>query len=112
EPETLKEYNRRAQVMRRYAWSKQLHELEQADIVKFRTWLLENVTRDLARRTLSSFHSVLIEMKLQGFLKDDPAAHVTIRSGGRYEEDDDEVEIPSDQEVRDLLGATETLRLK
>lgn len=112
EPETLKEYKRRAQVMKRYAWTKLIHELEQADIVNFRTWLLENVTRDLARRTLSSFHSVLIEMKLQGFLKDDPAGHITIRSGGRYEEDDDEVEIPSDQEVRDLLGATETLRLK
>jgi integrase len=110
EPETLKEYKRRAEVMKRFAWTKPLHELDQADIVKFRTWLLENVTRDLARRTLSSFHSVLIEMKLQGMIKDDPAARITIRSGGRYENDDDEVEIPSDQEVRDLLAATEVLR--
>lgn len=112
EPETLKEYKRRAQVMKRFSWTKPLHELEQADIVHFRTWLLENVTRDLARRTLSSFHSVLIEMKLQGMIKDDPAAHITIRSGGRYEDDNDEVEIPSDQEVRDILAATETLRSK
>lgn len=112
EPETLKEYKRRANVMKRFPWSKLLHELEQADIVQFRTWLLENVSRDLARRTLSSFHSVLIEMKLQGLLKDDPAAHITIRSGGRYEDDNNEVEIPSDQEVRDILAATETLRSK
>jgi hypothetical protein len=28
---------------------------------------------------LSSFHSVLIEMKQQGFLRDDPAAAITIR---------------------------------
>ena len=73
----------------------------------FRSWLLEHKTRDLARRTLSSFHSVLIEMKLQGCLQDDPAAGLTIRSGGRYEDEDSEVEIPSDQEVRDILAATE-----
>ncbi|GLS22054.1 hypothetical protein GCM10007874_50710 [Labrys miyagiensis] len=110
EPKTLKEYTRRAKVMKGYDWTKQVHELEQSDIVQFRTWLLENVTRDLARRTLSSLHSVLIEMKLQGLLKDDPAAGITIRTGGRYEEEDAEVEIPSDQEVRDILAATETLR--
>jgi integrase len=112
EPETLKEYVRRANVIKRYIWPTLLHELEQVHIVQFRTWLLENVSRDLARRTLSSLHSVLIEMKQQGLLKDDPAAHVTIRSGGRYESEDAEAVIPSDQEVRDLLGATETLRLK
>lgn len=112
EPETLKEYKRRSQVMKRYPWPKLMCELEQPDIVRFRTWLLENETRDLARRTLSSLHSVLIEMKLQGLIAVDPAAHITIRSGGRYEEDSEGVEIPSDQEVRDLLAATETLRLK
>jgi integrase len=98
--------------MKEYGWPKQVHELEQADIVHFRSWLLENKTRDLARRTLSSFHSVLIEMKLQGCLHDDPAAGITIRSGGRHEDDDSEVEIPSDQEVRDILAATERLRTK
>ena len=46
-------------------------------------------------------------MKLQGCLQDDPAAGLTIRSGGRYEDEDSEVEIPSDQEVRDILAATE-----
>jgi integrase len=112
EPETLKEYGRRANVMKEYGWPKQVHELEQADIVHFRSWLLENKTRDLARRTLSSFHSVLIEMKFQGCLQDDPAAGITIRSGGRYEDEDSEVEIPSDQEVRDILAATERLRRK
>jgi integrase len=112
EPETLKEYRRRANVMKEYSWRTQVHELEPADIVRFRNWLLENKTRDLARRTLSSFHSVVIEMKLQGYLKDDPAAGITIRSGGRYEEEDSEAEIPSDQEVRDILAATDALRSK
>jgi integrase len=112
EPETLKEYQRRANVMKEYEWPKQVHELEPTDVVQFRSWLLENKTRDLARRTLSSFHSVLIEMKLQGYLQDDPAAGITIRSGGRYEDEDSEVEIPSDHEVRDILVATEALRTK
>ena len=112
EPETQKEYERRAKVMKQYAWTKPVHQLEPADIVQFRSWLLENKTRDLARRTLSSFHSVLIEMKQQGHLKEDPAAGVTIRSGGRYDEEDAEVEIPSDQELRDILAATKTLQSK
>jgi integrase len=112
EPETLKEYKRRAEIIKEYLWQKQIHELESGDVVRFRTWLLENKSRDLARRTLSSFHSLIIEMKLQGVLTDDPAAGVTIRAGGRYEDEDSEVDIPSDQEVRDLLAATETLRTK
>jgi integrase len=112
EPQTLTEYERRAGVMKEYPWSKRLHELEPTDIVRFRGWLLENKSRDLARRTLSSLHSVLIEMKLQGHLKDDPAAGITIRSGGRYDDEDSEVEIPSDQEVRDMLAAAEALRCK
>jgi hypothetical protein len=40
EPETLKEYKRRAKVMKRYKWPKQLHALEPPDVVQFRTWLL------------------------------------------------------------------------
>lgn len=112
EPQTLNEYKRRADVMKSYPWPKLLHKLEPADVVHFRTWLLENKTRDLARRTLSSFHSVLIEMKQQGALRDDPASGITIRSGGRYEDEDSEVEIPSDEEVRKMLRAAEELRMK
>ena len=112
EPETLKEYRRRASVMREYAWTKSLPELEPPDIVRFRSWLLENKTRDLARRTLSSFHSVLIEMQREGHRRDDPAAGITIRSDGRYEDEDSEVEIPSDTEVKELLAATAVLQSK
>jgi integrase len=112
EPETLKEYTRRAEVIKEYGWTKAIHQLEPSDIVHFRSWLLENKTRDLARRSLSSLHSVLIEMKQQGYLKDDPAADVTIRSDGRYEDDDGEIEIPSDREVKAILAATEVLQAK
>lgn len=112
EPETLKEYRRRADVMKAYPWTKLLHELAPADVVHLRNWLLEHRSRDLARRTLSSFHSVVIEMKQQGFLEDDPAAGITIRSDGRYEIEYAEIEIPSDRELKDILAATETMAAK
>lgn len=105
---TLLEYRRRAEVMKRYPWQKPIDQLDAPDIVQFRTWLLETVSRDLARRTLSSFHSVLIEMKQQGLVREDPASNITIRSGGRYEEDR-EIDIPSDQDVRAILNAADTL---
>jgi hypothetical protein len=53
-------------VIEEYAWTKNLPELEPADVVHFRNWLLQTKSRDLARRTLSSFHSIIIEMKHQG----------------------------------------------
>lgn len=112
ERETLKEYRRRAAIMAEYPWPKALQTLETADVVQFRNWLLQHKTRDLARRTLSSFHSVLIEMKLQGHIRDDPAAGITIKQGGRYEEDDKEVQIPSDREVRDILAAADLMGSK
>jgi len=109
EPETLKEYQRRARIIDEYAWPKTLPELEPSDVVHFRNWLLENKSRDLARRTLSSFHSILIEMKHQGYVKDDPASHITIKSTGRYEDDESEMEIPSDAEVRDIYAAADIM---
>jgi integrase len=112
EPETLKEYRRRADVMKEYPWTKSIPQLEPPDIVRFRNWLLENKTRDLARRTLSSFHSMLIEMQREGHRNDDPAAGITIRSDGRYDGEDDEVEIPSDSEIKKLLAATSVLQSK
>ncbi|ABS65781.1 integrase family protein [Xanthobacter versatilis] len=112
EAETYKEYARRAKVMKEYSWAKLLHELVPPDIVAFRTWLLENKTRDLARRALSSFHSVLIEMKREGRLTTDPAAGVTIKAGGRYEDEDGEVEIPTDDEVRAIYAAADRLATK
>ena len=88
EPETFKEYRRRGRVIEEYAWTKNLPELEPADVVHFRNWLLQTKSRDLARRTLSSFHSIIIEMKHQGFIKDDPVARITIKASGRYEDED------------------------
>jgi integrase len=112
EPETFKEYHHRGRIMEEYSWPKRLQELEPADIVHFRNWLLENKTREQARRTLSSFHSVLIEMKHQGHLAHDPAAGISIKGGGRYETEDQEVETPSDQEMRDIYAAADAMGKK
>lgn len=112
EPATLQEYSRRGRVIQEYSWPKGIQELEPSDIVHFRNWLLKNKSRDLARRTLSSFHSIMIEMKHQGHVKDNPASGISIKSGGRYETYASEVAIPSDQEMRDILGAADTMGMK
>jgi integrase len=109
EPETFKEYRRRGRVIEEYAWTKNLPELEPADVVHIRNWLLQTKSRDLARRTLSSFHSIIIEMKHQGFIKDDPVARITIKASGRYEDEESEIEILSDNEVRDIYAAADIM---
>ena len=91
--------------MRAYTWQAQLHELESADLVAFRSWLLNEYTRDQAKRTLSCFHSMLIEMVTQGVLATDPATRVTIQRS-RYKEP---VEIPSIAEVQSILAAADRL---
>lgn len=111
EPQTLREYRRRAAVMKEYGWQKPLNQMSGTDAVHFRNWLLKNKSRDLARRTLSSFHSVVIEMKRQGEIETDFVAGITIRADGRYDHGD-EVEIPSDEEVRDLLAAADMMGAK
>jgi len=112
EPETLKAYCHRGRIMQEYEWPKPLQELELSDVVHFRNWLLHNKSRDQARRTLSSFHSVLIEMKHQGHVQHNPAAGVSIKSGGRYETENTEYEIPSDQEIRDIYAAANLMGRK
>jgi len=111
EPETLKEYRRRGSVMTDYHWPKPLYELQPADIVHFRNWLLENKTRDLARCTSSSFHSVLIEMRHQGHIASDPAAGITIKTGGRYD-DNNGIDIPSDRKMRNIFAAADVMGKK
>ncbi len=107
EPQTLVEYKRRGKIIQDYPWQKNINELTPIDVIQFRTWLIENKSRDLARRTLSLFHSVILEMKLQGYLNTDPAAGISIKTSGRYE--DNEVQIPSDQEISNLFGAMDSL---
>ena len=104
-PATLAVYKGCASIMRAYAWEPQLHELQSTDLVAFRSWLLKECTRDQAKRTLSCFHSMLIEMVTQGVLTTDPAARITIQRS-RYQEP---VEIPSIAEVKSILAAADRL---
>ena len=104
-PATFEVYEYRADIMRTYEWGKPVHELATPDIVAFRSWLLKNYTRDQAKKVLSSFHSVVLEMMSQGLLATDPAAGVTIQQS-RYQEP---VEIPAIEEVQAILGAADQL---
>lgn len=109
EPTTLMEYRRRCKVMQEFEWDKELQEIGPTDVVRFRDWMLRNKTRDLARRTLSSFHSVMIEMMHRGHLHHDPAVGITVKSGGRYEDAQNEIEIPSDTEMQAILQAADRM---
>jgi hypothetical protein len=93
----------RASIMRSYSWTRELHELESPDIVAFRSWLLKEYSRDQAKKVLSSFHSVLLEMVTQGVLAVDPAASISIQQS-RYQEP---VQIPSVAEVKAILAAAD-----
>lgn len=104
-PAVLKNYHRRAQAMKAYDWDKELHELEAPDIVKFRSWLLKTLTRDQARSTLSSFHSVLLEVQTQGIIIADPASGISIQES-RYKQP---VAIPSVEEMQMILKTCDRL---
>jgi hypothetical protein len=80
---TMDDYEFRATIMRAYNWTRELHELEAADIVAFRSWLLKSRSRDQAKKVLSAFHSVLLEMVAQGVLANDPAGKISIQKS-RY----------------------------
>lgn len=104
-PATLDGYKHRASIMRAYRWEKELQELESPDIVAFRSWLLKNYSRDLAKKVLSSFHSALLEMQTQGILPNDPASKISVQES-RYKEP---VQIPSVSEAQAMLKAADEL---
>lgn len=103
---TLKGYMRRAEVIKAYPWEKRIGELQTPDIVAFRSWLLREHSRDLARRALTSLHGILKEMAMRGHIASNVAAGVSIRAESRY---DEEVRIPSPREVQALLRAADDL---
>lgn len=106
---TLKNYRHRAEIMKRYPWSKLISELTAPDVIAFRSWLLTNCkSRDQARKVLSSFHSVVKEMTLRGHLASNIAAGISIRAESRY---DEPVVIPTVEEVGALLAAADRLAL-
>jgi integrase len=103
---TLKSYEYRAGIIKAYAWPHELHALSAPDIVEFRSWLLRHYSRDQARKVLSSFHSIVLEMVGRGVLAHDVAAGVSINGSSRY---DEPVVIPTLEDVQKLLAAADRL---
>jgi len=101
----LENYQRRARFMKQYQWDKRLGEIEAHDVVAFRSWLLANLTRDQAKSTLSSFHSVVLEMQARGLLISDPASGISIQQS-RYKAT---VAIPSLGEMQTILRTCDRL---
>jgi len=104
---TLKTYRYRADIIEAYDWNKTLQELTAPDVVEFRSWLLKNYSRDQARKVLSYFHSMVLELVHRGIMTHDIAAGVRIVSTSRY---DEEVRIPGIADIRALLKAADDLQ--
>ncbi len=103
---TLKTYRYRARIIRDYPWQKPLTELMAPDVVEFRSWLLRNHSRDQARKVLSYFHSMVLELVHRGLLQNDFASGVRVTATSRY---DQPVIIPSEGDIQALLQAADRL---
>lgn len=105
-PSTLENYKWRARTMKQYAWTTQLRNLQEPDVIAFRSWLKRNCSADQAQKVLSSFHSVLLEMKRRGVIMEDPCERVSIRPNPR---DKEPVAIPTVQEMQTILRTADRL---
>lgn len=103
---TLKTYEYRSLIIEAYNWDRPLSELAAPDIVEFRSWLLRHYSRDQAKKALSSFHSMILEIVKRGYLSHDVASGITINKISRY---DQPIVIPTVNEVRALLSAADKL---
>ena len=103
---TLENYRWRARTMKAYGWTKSLRDLDEVDVKAFRSWLKAECPPDKARKVLSSFHSVLIEMRDRQIIADDPAAKVILRADARTQEP---VTIPSVDEFLAILRTADRL---
>ena len=103
---TLKGYRYRGKIIKAYPWPKSLPELAPPDVVEFRSWLKRNYPRAMSHSVLSSFHSMILEMKLRNVIVHDIAAGISIREKART---DEPVTIPSEKDVLELLKAADRL---
>jgi integrase len=104
---TVQNYEYRAGFIKAYAWPKKLRDLTAPDVVAFRSWLLRGeISRPVASKVLSSFHSVMKEMTIRGHVTHNPAIGVAIRAESRYQEI---AKFPTKQEIIALLAAADAL---
>lgn len=103
---TLENYKYRAAIILAYDWNKLLHELTRADAVEFRSWLLANYSRSVARKAFVNFHSMVREMITREVLVHDFVAGISIQDSSPG---DELVRIPTEAEVLQLLTAADRL---
>lgn len=104
---TLANYQYRASFIKAYSWTKTLQDLTTPDVVAFRSWLLGGeISRVVASKVLSSFHSIMKEMTIRGHIGYNPAIGVSIRADSRYQ---DAVQIPTSREIVALLAVADAL---
>lgn len=99
----MKLYIRRAEIINSYHWGSSLQDIKKPDIVNFRSWLLNQYSRDQSRKVLSSLHSVMLEMVSRGHIGHDPALGVRIQA------ETPKIEIPNHAEVKKILHAADEL---
>jgi integrase len=104
---TSENYRYRAEFIKAYPWNKALQDLTTPDIVAFRSWLLGGeISRVVASKVLSSFHSVMKEMTIRGCISHNCAIGVSIHTESRYQK---AVAIPTQREIVALLTAADDL---
>jgi integrase len=103
---TLKGYRRLAITIKEYSWTKPLAALSAPDAVEFRSWLLKTQSRDKAKKVLSVFHSVVLEMVGRGVMPHDIVSGIGIRAQSRY---DEPVRVPTEKDIMALLAAADSL---
>ncbi len=103
---TLKNYRYMASIMNAYDWSADIAALQSTDIVEFRSWLLQNYSRYLARKVLSLFSSMMKEMAIRGHVAVNVATGISVNTSSRY---DQPVTPPTIEEFHALLAAADRL---
>jgi integrase len=103
---TLENYKYRAAIIKRYEWTKTLAELRRPDFIEFRSWLLENHSRAVAHKVLTSLRASVGEMVSREIITTDAVADVRIGTSSRY---DEPVAVPTEAEIRALLAAADRL---
>jgi len=104
---TLKTYEYRASIMKKYDWQKPLQELRPSDIRDFKSWLIKNCAgRHQAMKVLSSFHTVIQEMALRDIVASNVVAGISINMDSRHKK---RIVPPTENEVMKLLAASDRL---
>jgi integrase len=103
---TLANYKYYEKIYNSYPWPKELQELTKADMIEFRSWLLQNYSREVSHKALAYFHSMILELLSRQIITHDIVAGVSVSSTSRY---DEPISIPSEREIDSLLSAADRL---